>query len=170
MKPINIGLLCLVFTVTGCQQINKKDDYNYSKIAGIWKAKNSGWQIEISENGDVLSAVFPMGEAIVKPGKTTSITMLDNQKSTFQSGKFPLYFDDETGQLDVTIEIEKIHIKYLDDELIGSNNTIFTGFIDNKGEVWSAVYFEIFDYGMRFPQNEEDIEGTEITFTREVNQ
>ncbi len=154
MKLKIVLLVILMNYVSGCQSSNVRNVKNvdYSRIAGTWKAEKLAWQIVISEDGLVESAIFPMGEAMVKPNETTFILMKDGGKSSYKSGDFPLVYSPEDNVLEVTINVEKIHIKFLDNEIKGSNKTLFTGTISKDGRKWEGFKVEEFDYGPRFPQ------------------
>ncbi len=158
MKQLVVLIGCAVFLsgLGGCQtgDVRNVKNIDYSRIAGTWKAEKSPWQIVISKDGLVESAIFPMGEAMVIPNKTTYIDMKDGSKSSYKSGDFPLYYYPERSELEVTIKVEKIHIKFLDNEIKGSNETLFVGAISEDGKQWDAVIAERFDYGPRFPQGE----------------
>lgn len=160
-------LITFVLYIAGCQPDSTIEDKpDFSKIAGTWKAENSVWQIVISEKGFVESALFPMGEVTVIPNKTVEIIMKDKSKSSFKSGDFPLSYDPIHGELNVTISVEEIHVKFLDNEIKGSNESMFTGFISSDGKEWDATLIELFDYGPRFPQEEEDIDGVPMKFIK----
>lgn len=175
MKLKALLLITLALYIAGCQPgetvENGKDiKPDYSTIAGTWKAENSVWQIVISEDGKVESALFPMGQVRVIPNKTVEIIMKDKSKSRFKSGDFPLYYDPEHGELNVTINVIDIQVKFLDNEITGNNESMFTGFISEDGKEWDATLIELFDYGPRFPQEEEDIDGVPIKFIKVEDQ
>ena len=149
-----ILLLIVIMLINGCQpestqNLKKKD---YSGIAGTWKSKDTAWQVTISEGGEITSAVHPMGTALIKPNETTYRLMKDKQKSSYKGGDFTLIYDEETREMQVIIIVEKIHIKYLNNEIKGETETIILGDITEDFTTWDAEIIEVFDYGPRFPQ------------------
>ena len=149
-----ILLLIVIMLINGCQpestqNLKKKD---YSGIAGTWKSKDTVWQVTISEGGEITSAVHPMGTALIKPNETTYRLMKDKQKSSYKGGDFTLIYDEETREMQVIIIVEKIHIKYLNNEIKGETETIILGNITEDFTTWDGEIIEVFDYGPRFPQ------------------
>ena len=148
-----ILVIAIVFCLVGCQPGNDRNDnrIDYSKIAGVWKAENAAWEITISGKGEVISAVHALGSATVKPNEITYLEMKDGSSSSYQSGDFTLVYEPNKNEMEVTLKIEKIHVKYLYNDLEGENETIFTGFVSDDFTEWDADIIELFDYGERFP-------------------
>jgi len=171
MKLKTLLLIIPLFCAIGCQpgNVTNPGDTDHSKIAGTWKAEKSLWQIVITEDGLVKSAVFPMGEATVIPNETTYITMKDDTKSSYRSGDFPLVYDPKHSELEVTIMIEEFHIRFLDNRIDGNHEAVFFGEISDDGTTWDGSVVEIFDYGPRLPQGEEGIMPVPIKFTKVSN-
>ena len=52
--------------ITGCQPANvRNDNIDYGPIAGTWKAEKGPWQVVISDEGKVVSAIHPLGEVFL---------------------------------------------------------------------------------------------------------
>ena len=151
---IIIIVLCLVFS--GCQPSSTRSNQtiDYSPIAGTWKAENSPWQVTISDEGKVISAIHPLGEVVVKPNETTTIEMKDGSKSTYTGGDFTLIYEPEKKEMEVTLKVEKIHIRFLDNEIKGNSETTIVGFISGDFKRWNTDVIEKNDYGTQFPQSE----------------
>lgn len=175
MKYKTLLIICLLSSAfclfSGCQPGNIRKDQNidYSKIAGTWKAEKAFWQVVITEDGKVESAIIQFADAPVKPNATTHIEMKDGSISSFKSGKFTLVYDPLKSVLEVNLDIEKIDIKFLDNEIKGKNYIIIGGTISDDGKTWDADVIERFDYGPRFPQDEEDVYPEPIKFHKISN-
>jgi hypothetical protein len=150
---IAASAITLAFIV-GCQPgvVQNKEKIDYTPIAGTWKAEKGAWQIVISNNGKVISAVHPAGTVWVKPNETIYTEMKDGSKSQYTGGDFTLFYDPNSREMEVTITMKKIHIKFLDNEIEGHTETTIVGFLSADFTLWDADIIEIFDYGPRFPQ------------------
>jgi len=135
-------------------------------IAGTWKAKNSPWKIVLSPDGTVSSAVIPMGEVELKPNQTTRMGMKDGQFSTYKAGDFDVEYIPAARELFVSIELEDMHIVYLDNVIDGNSIDRFIGTVSEDGKVWVADWINIFDYGPRFPQDANDIYAEQLIFEK----
>lgn len=157
--PFTILAFCLILLIAGCQpgKVRNNQKIDYSPIAGTWKAEEGVWQVTISKEGKVVSVIHPLGTVEVKPNKTVYAEMKDGSQSSYTGGDFTLIYDPDRREMEVTIKMEKIHVKYLDNEIIGTTETIIGGYLSGDFMVWDVDMLEIFDYGPRFPQNEEDI-------------
>ena len=162
----------LTTLIAGCQPGNVQNTgkkIDYSKIAGTWKAEDAPWQVMISKEGKVMSAVHALGAALVKPNEITYITMKDDSKSSYTGGDFTLIYEPAKREMEVTINLESIHIRFLDNKLDGSNQTIIGGVISEDYTTWDAEVIEVFDYGPRFPQEEGDIYPKSVKFNKISN-
>jgi len=135
-------------------------------IAGTWKAKNSPWKIVLSPDGTVSSAVIPMGEVELKPNQTMRMEMKDGQFSTFKAGDFDVEYIPAARELFVSIELEDMHIVYLDNVIDGNSIDRFVGIVSEDGKEWVADWINIFDYGPRFPQDANDIYAEQLIFEK----
>jgi len=135
-------------------------------IAGTWKAQDSPWKIVLSPNGTVSSAVIPMGEVEIKPNQTTKVEMKDGSFSTFKAGDCVVEYTPDTRELFVSVEMEKIHIKFLDNVIDGNSIDRFVGPVSEDGKFWMADWIAVFDYGPRFPQEPNDISAKPLVFEK----
>jgi hypothetical protein len=158
MKKVVFSVLSVIFLFAGCQSENIRQPKTAavlfpSEIAGVWKAEDSPWQIEISKKGQVVSAVIPMGTVKVWPNQETIMETEDGKKSRWTAGGFDAQYLPKERKLEVTIEMWEIHIVLGDDVLDGNSTDIFTGHISEDGKVWDTTWFNFFDYGDRFPMD-----------------
>lgn len=166
---IVLSIAAIVFT-SGCQPVNESQSnrIDYSKIAGTWKTESGEWQVTISEDGEVVSAVHALGSVLIKPNQTTRVEMGDGSVSSYTSGDFKLIFDEKKNEMEVTLKVKTIHIKYLDNEIDGKNETIIGGTLSKDFMEWDAEVIEVFDYGPRFPQGD-DIFPKAVKFNKVSN-
>ncbi len=95
-----------------------------------------------------------MGEAEIRPNKTTRFEMQDGSFSTYTAGDCVVNYTPATRELFVSIEMKRIHVAYLDSVLEGSSIDRFVGPVSEDGKVWTADWIPVFDYGPRFPQGD----------------
>ena len=170
-----LKMLAIVGTVimfAGCQKtsLNNHNNIDYSQLSGTWRAESSPWEIVITEEGGILSAIMALGEASVKPNAKTAIEMQDGSFSTFQGGDFTLAYNPQNRELSIEIKIKKIDVRYQEDRIEGNSEYIFTGVVSEDFKAWEPEFFEIFDYGPRFPQDTNDIMGIPMRFIKSTNQ
>ena len=139
------------------------------ELAGAWQARESTWKIVLSPDGTVSSAVFPTGIVEIRPNKTTKVQMKDSQFSTYRAGDCPVEYTPATRELFVTVKMEEIHIRYLDNAIDGNSVDRFFGPVSQDGKVWNAEWINVFDYGPRFPQDANDIYAQPLIFDKVEN-
>ena len=135
-------------------------------IAGTWKAQDSDWKIVLSPDGTLSSAVIPMGVVEVRPNQTTKTEMKDGSYSTFKTGDCVVEYTPATRELFVSVQMEEIHIVFLDNVIDGNSIDRFIGPVSEDGKVWTADWITVFDYGPRFPQDVNDTFGGQLIFEK----
>jgi len=135
-------------------------------IAGTWKARKDPWKIILSPDGTVSSAVIDMGTVEVRPNKTTKVEMRDGQFSTYKAGDCIVEYTPATRDLYVSVEMEQIHVVYLDNVIDGNSIDRFAGPVSQDGKTWIADWIKVFDYGPRFPQDPNDTYNGPVTFEK----
>jgi hypothetical protein len=158
MKRIIFFVFTGIFLFAGCQSENKKKPEATalklpSDIAGVWQAEGSSWQIIISQDGKVSSAILPLGEVEVKPNQDTIVEMQDGGKSIYAAGDFEVNYDPSNRNLEVAIKMENIHLAFPDGAIDGNSTDIFSGKVSESGKTWDTIWFTTFDYGPKFPQD-----------------
>lgn len=124
------------------------------EVAGTWQARDSAWRIILSRQGNVSSAVIPMGEVEIRPKKTTRVEMKDGSFSTYMAGDCVVNYTAATRELFVSIEMKKIRVVYMDNVVDGNSIDRFVGPVSADGKVWTPDLISVFDYGPRFPQGD----------------
>ncbi len=167
---ITLFLVWIFLGAFGCQKPNKQSSSDRAilppDIAGTWKAQDSPWKIVLSPDGKVSSAVIPMGEIEIKPNRTTKVKMKDGSISTFTTGDCVVEYTPINRELYVCIEMEKIHIKFLDNVITGNSTDRFVGSVSQEGRFWMADWITVFDYGPSFPQEPNDIAAKPLVFEK----
>ncbi|MCD6393878.1 MAG: hypothetical protein J7M40_10260, partial [Planctomycetes bacterium] len=71
MRIICLAVVCGVI-LSGCTGGQERVEGGLPKaVSGDWKAAGSDWVISFDDKGEVVSAVHPMGKALIKPMETT---------------------------------------------------------------------------------------------------
>ena len=158
--------VCGLMLLVGCQGRSEKTAGQGKavlppEVAGVWQAQDSPWKIVLAPDGTVASALVPMGEAEVRPNETTKFEMQDGSFSHITAGECFVEYQPEGRQLIVGIELKDIHISFPDDALDGNSIDWFAGPVSEDGRFWTADRINVFDYGPRFPQDENDINNPE---------
>lgn len=158
----------ILLGLSGCQERMAKSPGKVipPDVAGTWKAYDSPWKIVLSPDGTVSSAVIPMGEVELKPNQITKVEMKDGQLSTYKAGDFDVEYIPSTRELLVSIEVEDIHIVFLDNVIDGNSVDRFVGPVSEDGKEWIADWINMFDYGPRFPQDANDIYAGQLIFEK----
>jgi hypothetical protein len=163
-----LGLIGL--WATGCQRPSRELPVRGAvlppDIAGTWKAQDSPWKIVLSTDGTVSSAVIPMGVVEVRPNQTTKIEMKDGSYSTFKAGDCAVEYIPTMRELFVSVQMEEIHVVFLDNVVDGNSIDRFIGPVSEDGKVWTADWITVFDYGPRFPQDANDTFGGQLIFEK----
>jgi len=162
MKQLLVLLGCCIILagLAGCQGPTALPP----DIAGTWKADNSPWKIVLSPDGTVVSAVIPLGAVEVRPNQTTEVEMKDGEFSTYKAGDCIVEYTPATRELFVSVEVEEIHIRFLDNRIDGNSIDRFIGPVSEDGKAWMADWINVFDYGPRFPQG--PVYAQPLTFER----
>ena len=92
--------------------------------------------------------------------------MLDGKFSTFKTGDCVVDYTPATRELFVSVEMEKMHIVYMDNVIDGNSIDRFVGPVSEDGKVWTADWINVFDYGPRFPQDPNDIFAEPLIFDK----
>jgi hypothetical protein len=130
-------------------------------IAGTWQGEDGIWKIVLSKDGKLESAVVApiAGGTEIRPNETTTFEMKDGKMSHVIPGDCIVNYNPATRELSVSIEIKEIYISMGDDALTGNTLDIFKGPVSWDGKTWKAEWTNVFDYGPRFPQDENDVIG-----------
>jgi hypothetical protein len=165
-------LTIVVVLMAGCQEVEKPADPEPrlmplpEHVAGTWQARESDWRIVLDPNGTVGSALIPLGKVWVSPNKITKVEMKDGSFSTYEGGDCVAKYDPLKGELYVLIEVANLDIRYLDQQITGNSTDRFIGLVSEDGKKWTTDWITQFDYGPRFPQDENDVYGGILIFDK----
>ena len=164
------ALMWTVLLTCGCPLSSSRRSTNKvalpPDIAGTWKAREGSWKIVLNPDGTVSSAVIDMGTVEVRPNKATRVEMKDGQFSTYKAGDCIVEYAPATRELYVSVEMEQIHVVYLDNVIDGNSIDRFAGPVSEDGKTWIADWIKVFDYGPRFPQDPNDAYNGPVTFEK----
>lgn len=96
--------------------------------------------------------------------------MKDGSISSIRAGECYSEYNPVTRQLFVSVELEEIHIRYLDHAMDGNRVDKFVGTVSEDGLSWTPDLITVFDYGPLFPQDENDIYPEPMIFEKVVEQ
>jgi hypothetical protein len=168
MKNVISILVCSFLTLvclTGCNGPASSKAFP-PDIAGTWQADGSAWKIVLSKDGKVKSALVSLGEAEVRPNKTTKFEMRTGEISHITAGDCIAEYKPVKRELFVSIELKDIYIAFPAEALTGNTLDIFKGPVSEDGKTWNAEQITVFNYGPRFPQDENDIIPEPIIFRK----
>jgi hypothetical protein len=170
MKIVTVILACSLLTLSfliGCNGPASSKAFPPG-LAGTWQADGSIWKIVLTKDGRVESAVVLMGEAVIKPNETTKFEMKDGRTSYIKAGECVAEYKPAERELIVSIEQKEIYIALPGNDVLAGNSVdIFSGPVSSDGKTWNAKQITVFDYGPRFPQDENDINNPQpITFRK----
>ncbi|MHC4742192.1 MAG: hypothetical protein ACYS8Z_09785 [Planctomycetota bacterium] len=164
---VSFVFVCFVLLTSGCPRPPEEGQVMLpADIAGTWQARGNPWKIALNPDGTVSSAYIDMGGVEVAPNKTTRVEMKDGQFSTYKAGDCIVEYTPESRDLYVRVEIEDMHIVYLDNVIDGNSVDRFVGPVSEDGKVWSTDWIKVFDYGPRFPQDANDITPEPLVFDK----
>lgn len=148
MKQLLVSLGCCIILagLTGCQSPTALPP----DIAGTWRAEDAPWNIVLSPQGKVASAVIPLGGVEVEPGQTTEIYGQKGEPGIFECGDFEVYYDTENHELSVSIKIKHIYID-MGGILEGTCDYLIAGGFSEDGKIWYADVFTALDLTVSAP-------------------
>lgn len=172
MSRVIVLILCLLsLFLGGCNESQKGTTPNGETksfpAAGIWKADRRPFVIKLTEDAELEWAIVDPGSVKVYPHKRVEFPMQDDSIGYFEVGDCPVAFNPKSSELSVEINVTKLMIPFPDDKLEGHVQHTFTGFLSEDGKTWNTDFYEVFDYGPRFPMaTEDEFMGIPVKFTR----
>lgn len=138
-------------------------------VVGTWRAEDSPWRITLAEDG-IESVLVPLTWTLVRPNQTTEWEMKDDSISSITAGECYSEYNPVTKQLFVSVELDEIHIRFMDHAMDGSSVDKFIGKVSEDGKTWTPDNIKIFDYGPDMPQDENDIYPEPMVFEKVVQE
>ena len=164
MKRLVLSAVCSVIALAfvGCQGRSVLP----SDIAGKWKAYNSPWEIVLSQDGKVASAIIPMGRVKIRPNRTTKVELTGGGISTYKVGDCTVDYTPENRELYVSVDVQEIHIVFMDNRLDSNVKYYLVGEVSKDGKVWEPDFVEVFGYGTPLAKDPNDLSATPLTFEK----
>lgn len=163
---LTASLILLAFMGCSSSEQKKEAAQTYSPV-GIWKGSQKPYMIKIAEGPVLEWAIVDPGAVKVYPNKRVEFPMKDDTIGFFETSTCPVVFNPQNGELSVEINVKRLLIPFPGDKLEGHVQHTFTGFISADGNVWDTTWFEVFDFGPRFPMAAPDeFTGVPMQFTR----
>ena len=178
MKRLLVLCVCVlsISYLSGCHKGNStvkpvpKEKSSFPPfLAGTWitsSPETPGWQIVLTPEGTVSSAITSYMGTEIRPNQTTKVELQYGGFSTFTAGDCPVGYDPVTRELSVVIYIEKFHTKFEDIVEDGYMKNIFSGKVSDDGKSWVPDWIELFDYGPGLQQDPNDAYNGVLPFAK----
>jgi hypothetical protein len=137
-------------------------------IAGTWKTQNpsSPWEIVLSPDGKVASAVIPMGRVEIRPNQTTKVELRGGGISTYKVGDCTVDYTAETRELSVSVDVQEFRVVIMDNRLDGNIKYYLIGEVSKDGKIWEPDFTEVFGFGTRPAKDPNDLSATPLRFEK----
>ena len=154
MKTLLICMLVFLFAgLAGCNTpsggvivIIEDSGHISDSLAGTWQSDKYGWEFVFEPDGTISSAVVPLGNVRVEPGKITKVPMKLDGEGTYKPGEWVVVYSPPQRMLTVTITLDRIHLELGKGLLKGSSRDVFTGQLSEDGETWFAEWTSFTNY------------------------
>lgn len=165
MRITFFAILCVV-TLVGCGGDRRPASARLpAEAVGDWKAGESGWVVSLGENGMPVSAVHPMGRAVIRPGKTT-IVPFDPKKiageQVFTCGPWGWEYDPASRELFIRMVID-YKTQGSPADIVGQMEEVLVGPFNEDFTEWRADWFSTSEFVVTEPLSGKTVE----TVTRE---
>ena len=144
-------LFAVALLLYGCASTPLRNPALPQEVAGTWKAEGEPWEITLTPDARVSSAVFRLGNVRISPNETIEVEMIDGQFSTYTAGQCPVTYDPETRELTVILTIDYFLARIGEQSVDGFAQDTFTGIVAPDAKTWQTNWSYFFDYGPRLP-------------------
>lgn len=96
--------------------------------------------------------------------------MKDGSISSITAGPCYAEYEPITRELFVSVELDEIHIRYMDHAMDGNRVDKFIGMVSEDGTTWTPDLITVFDYGPDMPQDVNDIYPEPMVFEKVVEE
>jgi hypothetical protein len=124
-----------------------------SGLAGRWKARQHGWELQIEPDGRISSAVLSLGRVRVVPGKTTTMPTQSGDQAVFTPGGWIVHYVPSTRELTVKITMDHVRVEMAGNLLEGSSTDIFVGPVAPTERVWQTQWTTFTRYTAHTPDH-----------------
>lgn len=143
--------VCLIFvlSLTGCAKwqssnIDKEEKIFPRELAGTWVEKETkyGWEIVITESGQVSELTHPMGQVKVFPHKMNKYHLIEQGTGLIEAGGFFVQFDPNSRELTVEVDIERFEWVKGSDVVEGRRKDILIGLVSDDYSNWDVDWLD----------------------------
>lgn len=142
MRIICLAVVCAVI-LSGCTGGQRAGQGLPKAVSGDWKAADSDWVISFDEKGQVVSAVHPMGGALIKPMQTTRVPFEQTKvagEQIFKCGPWEWEYIPLSRELFVRIVID-YKTENCPAVIVGQLEEVFVGPFNEDFTEWEAEWF-----------------------------
>ena len=141
---ILISLFFILFS--GCQSGYKGQEIIVEgeggfppQAAGVWKTENGSWEIEFRKDASIVSAVVPLGNIRLYPGKVKKFPIPKYEgKGIFEPGLWQVFYDTNARELTVVLAVDHFYQDVGNHSLEGSQTDYLSGTLDLEAGEWLA--------------------------------
>ncbi len=129
-------------------------------VSGDWKADGSDWVISFDEKGEVVSAVHPMGKALIKPMETTRVPFDPTKVSgeqVFSCGPWGWQYSPLNRELALNIVFDYKTVGS-PAEIVGQIDELLEGSFNEDFTEWKAEWFNSSAFTVTEPISGKSIE------------
>lgn len=155
--PILIGIIILLLSVTGCQEVEKQDAIKYDMtpgttevivegggqfpdfLVGKWKGDKNQWGIAFASDGSISEVRIALGFARLVPSQKTVLPTKGGGEAVYIPGDWTVVYMPETRELAVRIIVNYIRIEMGPKELVGKREYMIEGIVNEEGNIWKTV-------------------------------
>ena len=144
LSPLTLcGLVMFSVLFTGCQAGHRGQEIIIEgegtfppEAAGVWKTDDDKWEIEFRKDGSIVSAVIPLGNIRLRPGKVKKFPTRFEGKGVFEPGLWQIYYDTQTSEMTVVLAIDHFYQDVGNHSLEGDQTDFLSGPLDLDTNQW----------------------------------
>lgn len=124
-----------------------------ASLAGLWKARQHGWELHLEPDGRISSAILSLGRVRVIPGQTTTMPTRSGDQAVFTPGLWTVHYLPRTRELTVRITMDHVRVEMAGNILEGSSTDVFVGPVDPTERLWQTQWTTFTRYAAHTPEN-----------------
>lgn len=159
MRIICLAVVCGVI-LSGCTGGQGAGQGLPKAVSGDWKAADSGWVISFDDKGQVVSAVHPMGGALIKPMQTTRVPFNQAKVSgeqVFSCGPWRWEYRPLNRELILSIVID-YKTQGSPAVIVGQLDEFFEGSFNEDFTEWKPEWFSTSEFTVTEPISGKSVE------------
>lgn len=132
-------------------------------LAGRWVSDQQGWELVLTPDGRVASAIIGFGRVRIVPGQTATVPTQAGGQAVFTPGRWVVHYDPAARMLTVKIAMDHVQVPMGVNTLEGSSTDAFTGLVSQNMDTWQADWTAFTDYKARTKEGKSVDLGTDDT-------